>query len=114
MHEPFVVCVKQMEFLALPVGAATQPDNEFEFLGPDCLIQLFRWCQQQTEPTTVLFHNGGAYDTLMFLRELRGCLTEDDEMPLPLTNGNRLLSLTVGQVTFQNSLLHMYVSVVNI
>ena len=109
-HEPFYIFVKQMEYLAFPEGDLHHKENYFSCEGPGCMLELFRWAQAQKEPSVVLFHNGAAYDTLMFLRDLRSVLTEDDEMPIPITAGTRIMSLKVGCVTFQDSILHMGVA----
>ena len=47
----------------------------------------------------------------MFLRELRSVLADDDEMPVPITAGTRVMSLKFGQCVFQDSYLHMNVPV---
>ena len=99
-----------MEYLCFPEGDPHHKDVSFGFSGPECMLQLFRWAKSLREPSTILFHNGAAYDTLMFLREMRSVLTEDDEMPVPITAGTRIMSLQFGNVVFQDSYLHMNVA----
>ena len=96
VHEPFYIHVQQMEYLCFPEGDPHHKDVSFGFSGPECMLQLFRWAKSLREPSTILFHNGAAYDTLMFLREMRSILTEDDEMPVPITAGTRIMSLKFG------------------
>jgi len=93
-HEPFIIEVSKMSYIGMSDNDPLQPAyankrHTFNFQGPDCMFQMLAWAKQIKEPTTVLFHNGSGYDSIIFLRQIRQFIGADDDMPKRMiTSGN--------------------------
>jgi len=92
----------------VPCGVACRELNGTEireFWGATCMTDFWTWARQQG-PCLFLAHNSQAYDLYLLLKTVQFDLTEEDR-PRPMTQGNKIQSLSVGNVKFQDSLLHM-------
>ena len=76
------------------------------WVGPTCMEEFWTWAKQQG-PATFLAHNGKAYDTLILMKMVQHEFTRQDHPEPPVTRGNSILQLRVGNICFLDSMMHM-------
>ena len=81
-----------------------------KWVGPNCMQEFWTWARQQGR-ATFLAHNGKAYDTLILMKMVQHEFTKLDHPPPPVTRGNSVLQLRIGEICFLDSLMHMKGSV---
>ena len=98
----YAVAAKELR----PLGEQVET-SEWEWHGRETLKEFWEWARQQG-PAVFLVHNSKAYDTVVLLKTVQyDYFKAGDKPPPPVTRGNSIMQLRIGNIVFMDSKEHL-------